>query len=246
VPTSLDDLPRATNGLPRPFHSVGPQGGPGTTEPGQLICTHCSLERLIGVAYEKSPPAIAVLNWMSYELYDLIAKIPSGSTEHDVHLMLQQLLNERFHLEVHHESGELPGFVIVAGKRPPKLQAFAGGELASATVPQGPLLHPYLEDCLLKVGAEGNTMSELADLLSREVGSPVADQTGLQGRYNFSIAWFPIARMASEGRCAPRHVTAGRDALDAVKKQLGLRVESRKVPGDAVIVDSALKVPTGN
>ena len=113
-------------------------------------------------------------------------------------------------------------------------------------VPQGLPSHPYLEDCLFKVDAKGNTMSELADLLSREVSSPVADKTGLEGRYNFSIAWFPVARMASEGRCAPRHITAGRDALDAVKKQLGLKVESRKLAGDAIVVGSALKVPTGN
>ncbi len=224
----------------------GPQGGPGTDEPGQLVCMHCSLERLIGVAYEKSPRAITVLDWMYYELYDLIAKIPPGSTVHEVHLMLQQLLDERFHLAVHHVSRELPGLVMTIGKRPLKLQALVRGDPASATVPQGPAPYEYLEDCLLKVDAKGNTMSELAELLSREMNSPVVDKTGLEGRYHFSLAWFPSPRMASEGRCAPRHIIAGRDPLDAIQKQLGLKVESRKLPGDAVVVDSALKVPTEN
>ena len=69
VPTSLDDLPRRPNGMPLPLHGFGPQGGPGTSEPGQLVCTHCSLELFIVVAFEKSPPAITVLDGMRDELY---------------------------------------------------------------------------------------------------------------------------------------------------------------------------------
>jgi uncharacterized protein (TIGR03435 family) len=236
-PASLEDAPRLPNG--RFLPGFGPQGGPGTSEPGQLTCSHCSLERLVQVAYEKNFGAITPLPWMRDELYDLIAKVPAGSSEHDVHLMLQQLLNERFRLTVHHVSRDLPGFVLTVGKRSPQLQSVAVGT-------EGQMPNPYLEDCLLKVNAKANSMSELADLLTREENTTVVDKTGLGGRYHFSFAWFPTRQLAGEGRCTPKHMPAGRDPLDAVRKQLGLKVESRRVPTDAVIVDSALKAPAGN
>ena len=236
-PTPPDEAPQRPNGMPIRIFNL--RGGPGTYDPGQLVCEHCSLEYLTWVAYEKTPLAVTVLDWMRNDLYDLIAKVPQGASEHDAHLMLQQLLSERFHMTVHHVSRQLPGLVMKVGKQAPNVQP-------SEAAAQGKLVAPYLEDCLFKVDAKGSTMSELADLLSRETRSPVVDKTGLEGRYHFAFAWLATVDRNGEGRCAPKNMPAGRDALDAVQKQLGLKIEWRKLPGDAVVVDSALEMPVAN
>ena len=239
-PTPFDAVLRGPGGMPLRMFNL--RGGPGSEDPGQLSCEHCSLEYLTWVAYEKIPLAVTVLPWMRDDMYDVIAKVPEGSTEHDVHLMLQQLLAERFQLTVHHVSRQLPGYVMKVGNRPPKVQALS----KDMPVAEGRLPAPYLEDCAFKIDAKGISMSELADLLSRETGSPVVDKTGLDGRYHFALTWLATVDRYGAGRCTPRKIPAGRDPLDAVKKQLGLRIEQRKLPGDAVVVDSALEVPTGN
>ena len=52
--------------------------------------------------YQLSAPA-----WMDDgERFDILAKLPPNAAKKDVPLMLQKLLEERFHLEVRHESRE--------------------------------------------------------------------------------------------------------------------------------------------
>jgi uncharacterized protein (TIGR03435 family) len=234
APTPEVEIPRINGVLIRGFSFL--QGGPGSVDPGQLQCRHCSLEFLVRTAYEKPQEAFTGLGWMPEALFDLIAKVPQGTTEHESHLMLQQLLAERFHLTVHHVPRELHGLMLTAGNRPPNLPPAAG----DAAPPK-----LYMQDCLFHFEAD-STMAELAAWLSREEYRPVADRTGLPGRYHISFAWFPSAKLAGSGHCTPGHLKAGHDAVDAIRKLLGLKVASHKLPGDAIVVDSALETPIEN
>jgi uncharacterized protein (TIGR03435 family) len=69
-------------------------------------------------------------------------------------------------------------------------------------------------------------MSRLAGLLSGIAPGTVVDQTGLPGAYDFTLSW--------DDQAGPSLVTALQD-------QLGLRLESRKVPVSYFVVDSAEK-----
>jgi uncharacterized protein (TIGR03435 family) len=74
-------------------------------------------------------------------------------------------------------------------------------------------------------------MEMLANLLSGRGGKgPVVDKTGLQGAYDFTLSW---------------DENAGPDLATALQEQLGLRLESQKVPVSYFVIDSAQK-PTGN
>ena len=212
------------------------RGGPGTTEPGEFRCTNCSLEFLIGLAYRLRPMEVADQDWMYFTNYDLIAKVPVGSTRHDVALMLQQLLIERFQLTSHFVRKQLPALVLSVGKQPPKLQP------AEARGPSQPTPDPLLTNCLFQLTGHANSMQQLAEALSEEVHSPVVDMTGLKGNFDFSFAWYPSESLAGGGCKRPR-VPAGRDPADAVRHQLGLRVDARKILRDDLVVDSALKIP---
>jgi len=54
--------------------------------------------------------------------YDVIAKVPPGTSKEQRMLMLQALLVERFKLIVHRETKELPIYALVAGKSGPKFR----------------------------------------------------------------------------------------------------------------------------
>jgi uncharacterized protein (TIGR03435 family) len=79
-------------------------------------------------------------------------------------------------------------------------------------------------------------MSGIAEFLGNLLGSPVQDQTGLTGKYDLRIEFVPPAQDADPGP----------DIRDAIQRQLGLSLVSKKVPVEILVVDHAEKVPTGN
>jgi len=93
-------------------------------------------------------------------------------------------------------------------------------------------------------------VTQLVTLLATNLSKPVLDQTGLTGTYDFSLTWTPgenaggldavIARLPPEVQARiPGADPNGPTIFTALQEQLGLRLESRKVPTEILIVDSA-------
>lgn len=110
--------------------------------------------------------------------------------------------------------------------------------------------------------AKGMTMQGLTDLLARQVGKPVINQTGIEGNYDIDLEFKPEAPplggaggmrvmagpppgAGGDGGPAPDGVEAP-SIFTAVQDQLGLRLESKKGPVDTIVVDAANKTPTEN
>ena len=93
-------------------------------------------------------------------------------------------------------------------------------------------------------------MAQLSSTLSVYVGRPVVDMTGLQGEYDYKLAFTPggLAIMKSMPPPPPGapDPDSGPSLFTALQDQLGLRLEPRKGPVDFIVVDSAEKVPTEN
>jgi uncharacterized protein (TIGR03435 family) len=90
------------------------------------------------------------------------------------------------------------------------------------------------------------------------LGRVVEDATGLTGRYNFSLAWTPGSEergpVGLDVRNLPPEIreklqasrdTSGTALTTALQEQLGLRLESRRVSADRLVIDRA-ELPTGN
>jgi uncharacterized protein (TIGR03435 family) len=75
------------------------------------------------------------------------------------------------------------------------------------------------------------------------VHAPVADATGLQGKFDFTLSWV-MDRGAPFA--PPPDDDAGPTIFNALQSQLGLRLEQKKGPVDRLVIDHAEKVPTGN
>ncbi len=249
-------------------------GGPGTRMPNRLAGT-ASMKTILMWAYGIKTFQLTGPSWMDTERYEIVAKIPQGATKEQVALMLQNLLEERFHLSLHRETKELPTYVLLAGRNAPKLEksdpaaaededAFPDPAMPRPRVTMGkdgfPEIPPGVkipgsftltlsggEFTRTKVFARHRTMDQLADTIGVYVNRLVRDLTELPGRYDFTLAFesAPDIDLAAASAGEAR-ADSGPTIFAAVQQQLGLRLESRKGPVEMLIVDRLDKVPTGN
>jgi uncharacterized protein (TIGR03435 family) len=68
-------------------------------------------------------------------------------------------------------------------------------------------------------------MGCLATKLAEVLHAPVADATGVEGRFDFKLEWTPDDFQTA--------------VLPALEEQLGLKLEGRKIPTDVIVIDSA-------
>jgi uncharacterized protein (TIGR03435 family) len=167
--------------------------------------------------------------WAKSDRFDIEAKAEQPTTREQLLLMLQGLLADRFKLRMHRDTKMVQGFALVVEKDGPKLKPATGNEEHPGTILPGPA--PY------SISGQSVLMSALASSLSGR-GQPVTDKTGLTGRYTFTLQYLPDTL----GTAPPAR---GRPDLpllfQALREQLGLRLEPEKTPLNVIIIDSAEK-----
>jgi uncharacterized protein (TIGR03435 family) len=99
---------------------------------------YMSLKELITAAYKVKPYEITGPDWMATEHYDIVARMPEGSTKEEAAAMLKALLEERFKLQAHIESKERPVLALVAAKGGPKLKDSPAPEPIDESAPLKP------------------------------------------------------------------------------------------------------------
>jgi uncharacterized protein (TIGR03435 family) len=235
------------------------RGGPGTSDPERITFTNVTLIAVILRAYAVKPYQVTGPDWLSSARYDLTAKVPAGATKEQCNLMLQRLVADRSRLKLHHDSKELRGYELVRGKSEPKLKPSdeTGPDVVPTEAPKtdangfpqltapGLVLMEGLRGTAVVsfLAARAQPLSALVDLLSKEFRMPVADQTGLNGKFDFNLEYAP----QSPGAVAIESPDdSAANLLSAVPQQLGLKLIPKDVPVDMLIVDSAEKIPTEN
>src|SRR5438132_28818 len=74
--------------LPNDRVFFGPaQGGPGTPDPAQIKWSYATLSKLLITAYDVKAYQISGPEWLATQRYDVIAKVPAGSTREQVGMM---------------------------------------------------------------------------------------------------------------------------------------------------------------
>ena len=152
----------------------------------QFSTLNTTLSELITFAYGIHPKQITnAPGWLESDKYDLLAK-PDGEGQPNSNqwkTMLQKLLADRFKLAFHRDKKELSVYAIVVGKTGAKLTKSEGD-------PNG--LPALFFQGLGTLPARNATIGEFAGLLQAVVlERPVLDQTGLQGRFDFTLKWTP-------------------------------------------------------
>jgi uncharacterized protein (TIGR03435 family) len=239
----------------------GSDGGPGSRDPGRYSFGRATLHDLLYEAYDLvDDQQILGPDWLGSEEYDLVAKIPPGTTKKQFEKMMQNLLVERFKLVLHHETRNFPVYVLIVGKSGPKLKE-SGASAASTPTPATPnpiqcpelppdrpglsTRHSLAGACMV---ARRQPMSEVADMLHMSVRRVVVDQTGLTGKYDFTLRFVePLAGAATSGTGLLDGASdPGLTLSGALERELGLKLEEKKMPYDVLVIESAQKAPTEN
>src|ERR1022692_2211576 len=166
--------------------------------------------------------------WIDSERYDISAKnadddpvmkLPTVQERvKAARVKLQTLLAERFQLKVHRETKELPEYALVVAKNGSKMKEIT--DLPQAGISS---------NCGRMTGTR-TTMANFVVLLSRQLGRPVLDRTGLPGRYDFLLTYTPDIGSCSqpaEGRGSEAvNPGDGPSIFTAIQEQLGLKLEA--------------------
>jgi uncharacterized protein (TIGR03435 family) len=183
--------------------------------------------------------------WLASEKYDLDVKSEGGSQPTDAQwkMMIQKLMADRFKLTYHHESRELPAYVLTVGKNGPKLKT---SEADPGALPG------------IGFRGFGNmpvSNASMADFAAMMQGSvldrPMIDRTGLKARYDFVLKWTPddsqFIGMRPPGASLPGNdkPDAPPSLFTAIQEQLGLKLESAKAAVDVLVIDH-VEMPSPN
>jgi uncharacterized protein (TIGR03435 family) len=200
---------------------------------GRISAKNVTLKRCIRGAYNiPQPQILGGPKWVDQDRYYIEAKatVPAGDSE--LMLMLQTLLAERFKLVLHREQRPLAGYRLVLGK---------GGLKARPSEPdKGSAGHSSRG----RIDAQGYSMSQLALKLSEILQKPVLDTTHVAGRFDLKLEWTPDdmrAHSPSAGQRTGAVPETGPSIFTALQEQLGLKLESDKIPADVLVIDSAEK-----
>ena len=209
---------------------------------GQLSLRNMPLKELILQAYKAGD--VRGPSWLDSDRFDIIAKAAPNTSADTLRLMLQKLLAERFKLAFHREQKLTAVFALVAAKGTVKLQAAAGaGEPKCGRGPGSEGLNHTV--------CTNFTMTDLADWLPTRIAPsfidrPVVDLTGFKGTYDIRLDWVPRSIVGNAADAATADVAAGATVFDALKKQLGLKLEQRKLPMPVIVIDHIERVQTEN
>jgi len=215
---------------------MGPQGGPGSGDPGRVSYTLSTIRDLMVIAYGVHRYQITGgPNWLDSERFDIMAKVPEDATKEQVKVMLQNLLAERFKLNLHRETKELPIYALMVAGKGSRLKASTATDTPPGEAPPPP---PGPGKNGLKMGADGcpetppmpagragnfmiitpngacmiatgQTMEALANQLSNQFDRRVIDQTGLKSKYDVKLRYDPSSMPGGRGGPMPGAMMKG-------------------------------------
>jgi bla regulator protein BlaR1 len=215
--------------------------------PGEFHGENNSLREMVRMAYGiKDYQIFGAPDWLSTDLYDVdaksqqdaidgIKKMPEDQRKMASRAMLQQLLADRFQLQSHFETKQLPAYSLVVID-PSKLHESSG---SCEPPPAGPQTFAVdAPPCGQISGGKGSkiAISQVAKYLAGVTGRSVEDKTNLTGRYDVHLMWEPQYRT---DRLPPldRTEPANPSLLAAVQNQLGLKLVPEMAPLSLLVID---------
>jgi uncharacterized protein (TIGR03435 family) len=224
-----------------------------------VVITNAPLRDIIGRAYglDLTMDRFAMTGGPEEVLaarFDITAKPPDEAPPSDKVLMLRSLLADRFNLEIHRETRQMPIYALTVvrdGRLGPQLRrsaqdcvAFYKGReedpgLAEPRNAEGqPLCRRNVTYSRAGAGTRLAYASQVDVLVLRIqpfFDLPVVDATDLAGSFEWALSWGGRTDADSPGLTIAQ----------ALEEQLGLKIERRVGPREILVIDSAT-MPTPN
>ena len=213
------------------------------------------------------PGQIQGPDWITSEFYDIEARTKATTTADEIREMARALLAERFKLVMHTETRDVPAYVLRIARRDRRLgpglttpaidcDAYRAAQKRGEPLPVDPTRKPYADrvPCAAvmmpvfdhtrvipgadwRLSAGGATIASIVQMLARELGRPVLDQTGLTQSFDIEVQF-------SEGLPSP-DAEAGPPLKAALSDQLGLSLEDGRTQVEVLVIDH-IERPTPN
>jgi uncharacterized protein (TIGR03435 family) len=236
----------------RPADPDSRQAGFGLTPGGGINVLNMDVKSLIAFAYNVACGKNCDMfisggpSWLGSSRFNIQAKgndssdLTAGMRER-IRQRLRSLLAERFQLVLRRESKEMPVYALKIAKdghklKTPKVQGEQGGIR----------------------GERGQMIGENAPLnflivnITGQLGRPVIDQTGLTGRFDFTLEFTPDMRggkgpdvPGDKGDVPSASEPSGPSIFTAIQEQLGLKLEAAREPVETFVIERIEK-PTEN
>ena len=214
------------------------------------ICKNCYVQALLIDAYDLRDPKLGpnlipgAPKWIRTDWYDVQAKMSEPEIEKMRTLsvkeqkvfgrqLLQSLLADRFKLAVRPETTEAPAYELRLAKNGPRnMKKAADGENEAVD---------WIDSGYGQY--HGVSLAPLVKLLEMLTDCPVADKTGLSGKYDFELQWARTpAKISPPGISAvpalPEDAATSRPSIfAALREQLGLELKPVKAPLQSIVIE---------
>ncbi len=240
---------------------------------GQVNGSNAPINRVIQLAWNlPNPDYLVGPKWLETNKYDFIARVyanagPNANVQQDEDVarrMLQALLVERFQMKYHMEDRPMPAYNLRAdnpkmAKADPtrRTRCFEGAPPGTPAAARAPQFGRQVTCQNISMAQFGAWLPSIAGGYTQVAA---VDMTGLQGGYDFTLEFSPIEQVqgprpdaANPGGnsgagpgAAAIDPTGALSLLDAVRQQLGIRMEETKRPAAVLVIDAMNEKPTEN
>lgn len=219
------------------------------SRPGLFHIFDATLGLLIQLAYEIDDVHLAGgPAWVNSDRYQVIAKTGPHTAPEQMRPMVKSLLRDRFKLELRREMRNSPVYLLTAAKGGVKIKdAPEGGCVKFDPEKPPPPFNPNrppppVTGCgdtriqilgapserITRIDAVAVSMPKLVEIISREAGRVVIDNTGFTGKFDFRLE-FAAAQLSEPG--------AGVPIAAALRQQLGLRLQPARRQVEVLVID---------
>lgn len=206
----------------------------------EYVAQQAQVSRMIALMYKI--PVRQVTggpDWMYRDLWNVDAKTEEPHNLDQLHEMFKNLLADEFKLKYHMESKQGNIFALTVDKSGLKMKPNDSTETWDIPITgAGRFIFNGK-----RVNMEYLTWF-LGQILQNDERS-VVDLTGLKGYYDFKLSFMPELPPNVEREKIPQEILDRPSIFEALKQQLGLRLESQKGPVPYMVIDHIEK-PAGN
>lgn len=174
-------------------------------------------------------------DWLDSDRYDITAKADHAYSIDDLHIMFQNLLADRFNLKFHKEIKEGPVYALMVDKSGSKMKVNESAQDFKIPMIPGP------DNTFVGTRVP---MQYLCWFLGQQLTAqerPVIDKTGLDKTYDFTLSFLPASAANVPKESLPPSLQDRPSLFDALKEQLGLKLEAEKGPVEYYVIDHVEK-----
>jgi len=245
-------------------NKTGGFGSSSQTGNGRVTVRNSPVRQLLRNAlHVQAAQIIGGPGWLSTDAFDIVAKAPAGTSDADLYGMLVNFLVERLAVKAHVETRTMSVYTLGLARSDGKF----GPDFVADPCPTHPCANPFPSAPAGATGggsgggvlttsvagggggggvsggagagkgpnmsATGMTMDQMVQMFSGSVDRTVINQTGLVGRYNMKLRYTP------PGSPSDGSPDAAPDLFTALQEQLGLKLQSARMPIGVLVIDGA-------